>query len=74
MLRRIAEAHGVTPRQVALRFLLQRPALFTIPKAGQPVHAEDNAAAGVLKLDAPELAEIDRAFPLGPPPASLPVL
>ena len=74
VLRRIGEAHGVTPRQVALRFLLRRPALFTIPKAGQPAHAEDNAAAGVLRLDAPELAEIDRAFPLGPPTASLPIL
>lgn len=73
-LREIAEAHGATPRQVALAFLTRRPALFAIPKAGRAEHAEDNAAAGDLTLSEEEIARIDRAFPRGPKPASLPML
>ena len=34
VLQEIAAAHGATPRQVALRFLVRRPSLFAIPKAG----------------------------------------
>lgn len=70
----IAHAHGATPRQVALRFLVRQPALFTIPKASSPEHAAENAAAGALRLTDTELARIDRAFPLGPRPHSLPML
>ena len=66
MLARIAAAHGATPRQVALRFLVRRPSLFAIPKASTPEHAEENARAGALELTAEELAEIDAALPLGP--------
>jgi diketogulonate reductase-like aldo/keto reductase len=73
VLARIAEAHGATPRQVALRFLVRRPSLFTIPKASSPQHAEDNAGAAGLELSAAELAEIDQAFPLGRP-RGLPIL
>ena len=32
VLESIANAHQATPRQVALRFLLRRPSLFTIPR------------------------------------------
>lgn len=61
----IARAHGVTPRQVALAFLIRRPSLFTIPKAATPEHGVDNAAAGDLRLTAEEIRAIDQAFPLG---------
>ncbi|MGH7264758.1 MAG: aldo/keto reductase [Candidatus Rokuibacteriota bacterium] len=70
----IAEAHGATARQVALRFLVRRPSLFAIPKAARPEHAADNAGAGRLRLTEAELARIDEAFPLGPPPRHLPML
>jgi diketogulonate reductase-like aldo/keto reductase len=70
----IAATHGATPRQVALRFLVRRPALFTIPKASRPEHAAENAAAGSLALSAAELARIDLAFPLGRRPRELPSL
>ena len=43
VLQEIADAHGATPRQVALRFLVRRPALFAIPKAADPEHAAENA-------------------------------
>jgi diketogulonate reductase-like aldo/keto reductase len=70
----VAAAHGATPRQVALRFLLRRPSVFTIPKASTPEHVAENAGAGSLQLSDAELARIDAAFPLGPRPRTLPVL
>lgn len=66
VLEEIAAAHKATPRQVALRFLVRRPLLFTIPKASSPDHAAENAGAGDLRLTETELSRIDRAFPLGP--------
>ena len=76
VLQEIAEAHRATPRQVALRFLVRRPAVFAIPKASSPEHAAENAGAGAgdLSLTNAELARIDAAFPLGPRPRSLPIL
>jgi diketogulonate reductase-like aldo/keto reductase len=70
----IAEAHGATPRQVALAFLARRPSLFAIPKAGTVEHAEENAGAGRLRLSASEIAAIDEAFPLGSARKALPML
>lgn len=74
VLKRIADVHHATPRQVALRFLVRRPPLFTIPKASAPEHAEENAGAGELHLSRVEIIEIDEAFPLGPPPLELPMI
>jgi len=74
VLEEIAAAHNATPRQVALRFLVRRPLQFTIPKAAAPEHAAENAAAGDLHLTEAELARIDEAFPIGPPPRVLPTL
>jgi diketogulonate reductase-like aldo/keto reductase len=74
VLQDIAAAHHATPRQVALRFLLRWPCMFAIPKASTPQHAEENAGAGELRLTKAEIARIDEAFPLGPPPRSLPML
>jgi diketogulonate reductase-like aldo/keto reductase len=73
-LEKVALRHGVTPRQVALRFLIRRAALFTIPKASNPEHAAENAAAAKLHLSDGDLSEIETAFPLGPQPRSLPTL
>jgi diketogulonate reductase-like aldo/keto reductase len=70
----IADAHGATARQVALRFLVRRPSLFAIPKASRPEHTAENAGAGSLRLSEAELARIDAAFPPGPPPRALPML
>ena len=51
MLQTIADAHGASPRQVALAFLTRDPAVFAIPKASSAEHAADNAAAGKLTLE-----------------------
>jgi diketogulonate reductase-like aldo/keto reductase len=74
VLQQIAAAHNATPRQVALRFLVRRPSLFTIPKASRPEHAAENAGAGDLYLSPAELAMIDEVFPRGPRPRELPVI
>ena len=74
VLERIADAHGATARQVALRFLARKAPLFTIPKASRAAHAEENAGAGDLRLTGVEIASIDETFPLGPPPRELPTL
>ena len=68
----IAEAHGATPRQVVLAFLARRAPLFAIPKASHAAHVEENAGAGKIRLSADEVAQIDRAFPLGRKPRALP--
>lgn len=74
LLRTIANAHGATPRQVALRFLVRRRSLFTIPKASSPEHAAENAGAGDLRLTDAEIELMDQAFPLGRRAGELPTL
>jgi diketogulonate reductase-like aldo/keto reductase len=74
VLAEIAAAHQATPRQVALRFLVRRPSVFAIPKAARPQHVEVNVEAGDLRLTEAELEQIDRAFPVGPQPKTLPIL
>jgi len=61
VLQRIADAHGLSPRQVALAFLTREPCVFAIPKAATPEHAAENAAAGDLVLSDEEIAGIDKA-------------
>ena len=73
-LQTIADAHGASPRQVCLSFLTRRPSVFAIPKASSVAQAADNAAAGKLKLSDGEIAALDKAFPRGPKPHSLPML
>ena len=74
VLQAIAQAHGASPRQVALSFLTRRPSVFAIPKASSQEHAADNAAAAELTLSGDEIAALDNAFPRGPKPRGLPML
>lgn len=74
VLAEIAAAHQATPRQVALRFLARRPSVFTIPKASKPDHAAENADAARIRLSDAEIARIDKAFPRGSRPRSLPMI
>jgi diketogulonate reductase-like aldo/keto reductase len=70
----IADAHKASARQVALAFLTRASLVFAIPKASSAEHAADNAGAGDLKLSDSEIAAVDKAFPPGPKPRSLPML
>jgi diketogulonate reductase-like aldo/keto reductase len=74
VLQQIAELHGATPRQVALRFLLRDPSVFAIPKASTLEHVVENANAENLELSETELAQIEKVFPRGPLPRSLPMI
>lgn len=70
----IARAHGASPHQIALAFLLRDEAVFVIPKAASLRHVRENAAAIDVALTSEEIARIERAFPLGEAPESLPTL
>ena len=74
LLQTIAERRAASPRQIALSFLTREPQLLAIPKASTPEHAADNAMAGELKLSDDEIAALDKAFPRGARPRSLPML
>ena len=60
----IARAHGATPRQVALAFLVRDPHLFAIPKSAKVARVRENAAAAGLRLGREEVARLEEAFPL----------
>jgi diketogulonate reductase-like aldo/keto reductase len=74
VLQDIANAHKATPRQVALSFLTRAPNVLAIPKASTPEHTAENAVTGDLVLSGEEIAALDKAFPRGPKPRSLPML
>src|SRR6516165_891444 len=59
---RVAKAHGVTPSQVALAWLLlHSPVMLPIPGTSSVEHLEENVAAARLKLTIDELARLDKA-------------
>jgi aryl-alcohol dehydrogenase-like predicted oxidoreductase len=56
---RIAAAHGATPAQVALAWLLARsPVMLPIPGTGSVAHVAENTAAAQLTLTDDELREL----------------
>ena len=62
-LRAVASRHGATPAQVAIAWTLRAPGVISIPKASNPEHVRQNAAARDLRLAEADLAELDVAFP-----------
>lgn len=59
----VAKRHGVTPAQAALAWVLRKPGILAIPKAGTVAHVMENAAAFDLELTPDDYAELDAAFP-----------
>ncbi|MFJ6701035.1 aldo/keto reductase [Streptomyces sp. NPDC091272] len=59
----VARAHGVTPLQVALAWVLRHDDVIAIPKASTVAHVEDNHAALGLHLTDDDLRALDDAFP-----------
>ncbi|MET0835064.1 MAG: aldo/keto reductase, partial [Actinomycetota bacterium] len=56
----VAEAHGVSPQQVALAWeLAKAPVVIPIPGASRPETITDSAAAATLRLSADDLARLD---------------
>ena len=62
-LQRIADAHGVTPAQIAIAFTLLRDDVISIPKATDPEHVRQNAAAADIELTDEDKRALDAAFP-----------
>ncbi|MEV0150517.1 MULTISPECIES: oxidoreductase [unclassified Nonomuraea] len=55
----VARAHGVTPAQVRLAWILhQGPHVLAIPGTGDPDHLADNVAAGGLRLSEDEMERL----------------
>ncbi|ADW73659.1 aldo/keto reductase [Rahnella aceris] len=63
VMQEIANARGVSSAQIALAWVTRTGNVIAIPKAVQPQHVKDNAAALTLSLTADEIARIDTVFP-----------
>ncbi len=61
---RVAAAHGVSPQQIALAWLLARsPVTIPVPGAGRPGSIQDSAQAVHVTLRATELALLEAPLP-----------
>ncbi|MEE7547646.1 oxidoreductase [Xanthomonas sp. Kuri4-1] len=56
---------------MALAWAIRNGRVIAIPESGSIEHVRANAAAATLRLDADDLAELDRTFP--PPRARQPL-
>jgi diketogulonate reductase-like aldo/keto reductase len=72
-LAKFANQHGMTWAQAALAWLLSKPDVIAIPKTSRPERLRENHGALKFKLDAAQLAELDRLFPppKGPSPLDM---
>lgn len=70
-LRQLAADKGVTPAQLALAFVLDRPGTIAIPKTATATHLHDNIAAAALRLDDDDRARLAALFP--PPRRATPL-
>jgi diketogulonate reductase-like aldo/keto reductase len=71
IVREVAHAHGFTPMQVLLAFVLHQPNVIAIPRSGSREHTLDNAAVPENPLTTEEFAELSRAFPAPKRPVPL---
>lgn len=59
---RVGAAHGASPAQIAIAWLLARsPVMLPIPGTSTRAHLEENLAAAAIRLSAAELAELSAA-------------
>jgi aryl-alcohol dehydrogenase-like predicted oxidoreductase len=57
----VAAAHGATPGQIALAWLLERsPVILPIPGTARVSHLEQNVGAAQIKLSGDQFAKLDR--------------
>ena len=57
----VAKRHNATPAQIAIAWTLRHDNVISIPKAADPRHVRENAAAGAIALSPDDLKEIDSA-------------
>jgi len=63
VMQKIAAVRGVSSSQIALAWVTRTRNVIAIPKAVQPQHVKENAAALALFLTDEEIAMINAAFP-----------
>jgi aryl-alcohol dehydrogenase-like predicted oxidoreductase len=62
--REVAEAHGVSPQQVCLAWMVTRsPVVIPIPGSSRPETIRDSAAAPDLRLSNDEVTRLDEGWP-----------
>jgi diketogulonate reductase-like aldo/keto reductase len=62
-MKRIAERHGATTKQMALAWILRRPDAIVIPKASAPDHVRQNRAALDIELTSEDVAALEALSP-----------
>ena len=75
VVREVADAHGVTPAQIALAWVLLQPNLIAIPGAKSIAQLEANAAAADIELKPDEVGALNKAtegFGMVGPPRVIP--
>lgn len=56
----IADAHNVTPYQIALAWLVAQPRVITIPMSFNPEHIAENYVAAEIELSADEIEQLNQ--------------
>ncbi len=74
VLSEIALQYSVSPRQIALAFLIRHPIVFTIPKTSQISHVEEISRAADITLSIENIERLNRTFPLGSPQDRIPTI
>ena len=69
-----AAAHGMTPAQAALAWLLAQDDMIVIPKTTRPERLRENIGALEITLSSDQQAELDRLFPPPSGPSELEML
>jgi diketogulonate reductase-like aldo/keto reductase len=69
----VAKRHDATPAQIAIAWAMRDGRVIAIPKAADPEHVRQNAAAAALRLTAEDRATIDAAHkpPAKPQPLGM---
>ncbi len=67
ILKELADKYGKTEAQIVLNWLIQQPQVIAIPKASNPLHVRENAAAADFDLEQQDVVRIWREF--SPEPA-----
>jgi len=62
-LQAVADRVAKTPSQVALNWLVSKPAVFAIPRASNEAHVKEDLGASGWRLSEEDVAELDRQFP-----------
>jgi diketogulonate reductase-like aldo/keto reductase len=58
MINSIAKAHGATPYQIALAWVISQPRIITIPMSANPKHIAENFQAADITLTADEISQL----------------